>query len=95
MRAGVAFLSLHLTNKNSPDEVTDEGVLSIHDFTDPGGGLIPMVNKKQSATVRMRPPQDSSFHTGETGREVPAEFLRKLSPLFAPAARTRRIGFPE
>jgi hypothetical protein len=57
MRAGVAFLSLRLTNKNSPAEVTDEGVLSIHDFADPGGGLIPMVKKKQPATARVRPPR--------------------------------------
>jgi hypothetical protein len=60
----VAFLSLRLANKNSPAEVTDGGVLSIHDFTDLGGGSIPMANMKQSATVRMRPSQDSSVpHT--------------------------------
>jgi hypothetical protein len=65
MRAGLAFLSLHLTNKNSPAEVTDEGVLAIPDFIDLGGGLIPMAKKNQSAIERMRPPQDTSLHPGE------------------------------
>ncbi|MFL6048089.1 MAG: hypothetical protein ACJ72M_23635, partial [Propionibacteriaceae bacterium] len=49
-----------------PAAVTDEGVLSIHDFTGLGGGLIPMAKKNQSATVKVRPPLDSSLHTSQT-----------------------------
>jgi hypothetical protein len=40
--SGLAFLSLRLTNKNSPAEGIDEGVPAIQDFTDLGGRLMPM-----------------------------------------------------